>query len=66
MQEEKKATAPKSPTHVDTKTSGGKRERKLGALAGRVKIASGFDETPSELIELFEGESASEARKPDA
>lgn len=65
MQEEKKATAPKSPAHVDTKAPGGKRERKLGTLAGRVRIASGFDETPSELIELFEGKSASEARKPN-
>ena len=35
--------------------SGGRRERKLGALAGKMRIAADFDETPSEVIEAFEG-----------
>ena len=34
---------------------GGRRERKLGALAGKISIAPDFDETPSEVIEAFEG-----------
>ena len=55
MQEEKKATALKTSRHLGTKRLGGKRERKLGALAGKVWIASDFDETPSEVIEAFEG-----------
>ena len=55
MQEEKKATAPKSSKHPGTKAVGGKRERKLGALAGKIRLPSDFDETPSEIIEAFEG-----------
>ena len=35
--------------------SGGRRERKLGAFAGKISIAPDFDETPSEVIEAFEG-----------
>ena len=61
MQQEKKAPAPKSPTHVG-KALGGKRERKLVALAGKVRIASDFDDTPSELIELFEDKQSSDCR----
>ena len=55
MQEEKKATAPKSPKNLSTKVPSKKRERKLGALAGSIRIAPDFDETPSEVIEAFEG-----------
>ena len=35
--------------------SGGRRERKLGALAGKIGIASDFDDTPPNVIEAFEG-----------
>ena len=35
--------------------SGGRRERKLGALAGKIGIASDFDDTPPDVIEAFEG-----------
>ena len=55
MQEEKKATVPKSPKHVGTKATGRKSERKLGALAGKVRIAPDFDETPAKVIAAFEG-----------
>ena len=30
-------------------------ERKLGALKGKIRIAPDFDETPTEVIEDFEG-----------
>ena len=36
--------------------------RKLGGWEGRVRVAADFDETPDEIIQLFEGESA--ARLP--
>ena len=55
MREEKKATAPETSKHLRTKKLGGTRERKLGLLAGKVWIAPDFDETPSEIIEAFEG-----------
>jgi prevent-host-death family protein len=32
--------------------------RKLGGWEGRVRVAADFDETPDEIIQLFEGESA--------
>lgn len=62
MQEEKKATAPKSPKHLGSKALGGKRQRKLGALAGKVRMASDFDETPAIVIESFEGKQSSDCR----
>ena len=55
MQEEKKAAAPKSPNHLGNKALGEKRHRKLGALAGKIRIASDFDETPPKVIASFEG-----------
>ena len=33
-------------------------ERKPGRLAGRIKIAEDFDETPEEVIAAFEGRNA--------
>ncbi len=35
--------------------SGGRRERKLGALGGKIRVASDFDETPAKVVEAFEG-----------
>ena len=34
---------------------GGKRERRLGLLKGKIWVAPDFDETPAEVIEGFEG-----------
>lgn len=33
------------------------RQRKPGRLAGRIHISEDFDETPSDLIDAFEGHS---------
>lgn len=34
---------------------GGKQERRLGLLKGKIWVAPDFDETPAEVIEAFEG-----------
>ena len=34
---------------------GGRRERRLGLLKGKIRIAPDFDETPAEVVEAFEG-----------
>ena len=46
------AEATKRPSGV---VLGGRRERKLGALAGKIRVASDFDETPAKVVEAFEG-----------
>lgn len=45
----------------------GRTPRKLGGWAGKMSIADDFDETPDEVIRLFEGRVAARprrARKP--
>ena len=34
---------------------GGRRERRLGLLKGKIRIAADFDTTPTDVIEAFEG-----------
>ncbi len=55
MQEEKKTTAPNSPKHPGCRELNRRQGRKLGALAGKIWVSSGFDETPPEVIAAFEG-----------
>ena len=34
---------------------GGRRERRLGLLKGKIRTAPDFDQTPTDVIEAFEG-----------